>query len=56
MVSLMFLQLVFWLLRFEVPKLVRDTELRLPLRFHNLLMSWTHECVSQQPSGAGLCL
>lgn len=55
-VSLKFLQLIFWLLGFEVPKLVRDTELCLPLRFHSLLMFWTHECASQQPSGAGLCL
>lgn len=54
MVSLKFLQLIFWLLRFEVPRLLRDTELCLPLRFHSLF--WTHECVSQQPSGVGFCV
>lgn len=47
-VSLKFLQFISWLLGFEVPKLVRDTELCLPLRFHSLLMFWTQECVSHQ--------
>lgn len=46
MVSLKFPQLIFWLLRFVLPKLVRDGKHCLPLRLSRLLIS-EHTCVLQ---------